>query len=101
MTYSKVVEVDEIGVGQGTLIERGGTTIAVFNAGGGRFYATSPTCPHEDRPRRQTRQEISRSASARPAQTARAQPRTSRQGVRAQREIHRRGRARREVDFHR
>ena len=50
MPYTKVAEVDEIGVGQGTLIERGGTTIAVFNAGGGRFYATSPTCPHEDGP---------------------------------------------------
>jgi len=37
MPYTKVAEVDEIGVGQGTLIERGGMTIAVFNAGGGRF----------------------------------------------------------------
>lgn len=50
MPYVKVVEVDEIGVGQGTLIERDGVTIAVFNAGGGRFHATSPTCPHEDGP---------------------------------------------------
>ncbi len=50
MPYVKVAEVDEIGVGQGTLIERGGMTIAVFNAGGGCFYATSPSCPHEDGP---------------------------------------------------
>jgi nitrite reductase/ring-hydroxylating ferredoxin subunit len=50
MPYTKVAEVDEIGVGQGTLIERGGMTIAVFNAGGGRFYATGPICPHEDGP---------------------------------------------------
>ena len=37
MPYVKIAEVDEIAVGQGTLIERGGVTIAVFNAGGGRF----------------------------------------------------------------
>ena len=50
MSYVKVAEVDEIGVGQGTLIERDGVTIAVFNAGDGQFYATSPSCPHEDGP---------------------------------------------------
>jgi nitrite reductase/ring-hydroxylating ferredoxin subunit len=50
MPYTKIADIDEIAVGQGTLIERGGMTIAVFNAGGGRFYATSPTCPHEDGP---------------------------------------------------
>lgn len=48
MPYVKVAEVDEIAVGQGTLIERDGLAIAVFNGGGGQFYATSPTCPHED-----------------------------------------------------
>jgi nitrite reductase (NADH) small subunit len=50
MSYVKVAEIDEIAVGQGMLIERGGVAIAVFNAGGGQFYATSPTCPHEDGP---------------------------------------------------
>ena len=44
MPYVKVAEVDEIAVGQGTLIEHEGLTI------GGQFYATSPTCPHEDGP---------------------------------------------------
>jgi len=50
MPYIKVAEVDEIAVGQGTLIERAGVAIAVFNAGAGQFYATSPTCPNEDGP---------------------------------------------------
>ena len=50
MAYVKVAEVADIGVGQGTLIERDGLTVAVFNAGDGRFFACSPTCPHEDGP---------------------------------------------------
>ena len=38
MPYVKIAEVDEIAVGQGALIERGGLTIAVFNAGGGPWH---------------------------------------------------------------
>ncbi|MGH7276633.1 MAG: Rieske (2Fe-2S) protein [Candidatus Rokuibacteriota bacterium] len=50
MPFVKIADVDEIAPGQGTLIERDGLALAVFNAGGGRFYAVSPVCPHEDGP---------------------------------------------------
>ena len=50
MAFVRVAAVEEIAVGQGTLVEHGGLTIALFNAGGGRFVACSPTCPHEDGP---------------------------------------------------
>ena len=32
------------------LVDVNGVTLALFNAGGGRFHATSPLCPHEDGP---------------------------------------------------
>jgi len=38
MAFVKIAEVEDIGVGQGTLIEHDGLTVAVFNAGGGRFF---------------------------------------------------------------
>ena len=50
MPFVKVAEVGDLSVGQGTLIERDGTALAVFNAGGGRLFATSPRCPHEEGP---------------------------------------------------
>ena len=50
MPFVAVARADEIPVGHGTFIERDGLPVAVFNAGGGRFYATGPTCPHEDGP---------------------------------------------------
>jgi nitrite reductase/ring-hydroxylating ferredoxin subunit len=50
MAFVGVVRVDEIPVGHGVLVERDGLPLAVFNAGGGRFHATGPTCPHEDGP---------------------------------------------------
>ena len=50
MAYVRVAAVEDIAAGQGTLVEHGGLTIVLFNAGGGRFVATSPTCPHEDGP---------------------------------------------------
>jgi len=50
MAFVKVAEVGEIDAGQGALIERDGRTIALFNAGGGRYVACSSTCPHEDGP---------------------------------------------------
>ena len=50
MAFMPVAAVDEIPVGQGTFVEREGVALAVFNAGGGRFYACSAVCPHEDGP---------------------------------------------------
>src|SRR5881628_2136541 len=50
MAFVRVAAVADIGEGQGTLVEHGGLTIALFNAGSGRFVACSPTCPHEDGP---------------------------------------------------
>jgi nitrite reductase (NADH) small subunit len=50
MPFVRIAAVDEIAPGTGTLIERDGLGLAVFNAGGGRFYAVSPRCPHEDGP---------------------------------------------------
>jgi nitrite reductase/ring-hydroxylating ferredoxin subunit len=50
MAFVKVAAVGDVGVGEGTLVEHGGVTIALFNAGGGRYVACSPTCPHEDGP---------------------------------------------------
>ena len=50
MAFVPVARADEIVVGHGAFIERDGLPVAVFNAGGGHFYATGPTCPHEDGP---------------------------------------------------
>lgn len=50
MAYVKVAEVADVGVGQAMLVEHGSVAIVLFNAGGGRFVACSPTCPHEDGP---------------------------------------------------
>jgi nitrite reductase/ring-hydroxylating ferredoxin subunit len=50
MAFVAVARADEVPVGHGAFVERGGLALAVFNAGGGRFYATGPTCPHEDGP---------------------------------------------------
>jgi nitrite reductase/ring-hydroxylating ferredoxin subunit len=50
MAFVRVASTGEIPVGQGTLVEINGVTLALFNAGGGRFHATSPLCPHEDGP---------------------------------------------------
>jgi nitrite reductase (NADH) small subunit len=51
MTFVKVIEdAAAIAVGQGTLVESDGVTVAVFNAGSGRFYACGAICPHEDGP---------------------------------------------------
>lgn len=49
MGFVRVAEVGEIPDGHGALFDTGGLTVAVFNAGG-RFFATSPLCPHEDGP---------------------------------------------------
>lgn len=50
MPFVKIAETTDVPVGYGMLIERDGQTLAVFNAGGGRFHVTSPTCPHEGGP---------------------------------------------------
>ncbi len=50
MAFVPVARAAEIPAGRGVLVERAGRACAVFNAGGGRFYACSPTCPHEDGP---------------------------------------------------
>ena len=50
MPFVKVVAAETIPVGQGTLVEGRGVSVAVFNGGGGRFYACGPICPHESGP---------------------------------------------------
>jgi nitrite reductase (NADH) small subunit len=50
MAFQKVANVSDIPVGQGSLVEAAGLTVAIFNLGEGRFSATSPVCPHEDGP---------------------------------------------------
>ena len=50
MAFVAVARAEEIPVGHSALVERDGLPLAIFNAGGGRFYATGPTCPHEDGP---------------------------------------------------
>ena len=50
MPFVTVANVADVAPGKGTLIEQDGVSLAVFNAGGGRFCAVSPVCPHEDGP---------------------------------------------------
>jgi nitrite reductase (NADH) small subunit len=50
MAFTRVARAAEIEPGHGTLVEKDGVVIAVFNAGAGRFYACGAICPHEDGP---------------------------------------------------
>lgn len=50
MAFVRVASTDEIEAGHGRLIEHGGVTLVIFNAGGGRFHACGAVCPHEDGP---------------------------------------------------
>jgi nitrite reductase/ring-hydroxylating ferredoxin subunit len=50
MAFVRAASVGDIPVGHGALVDVKGVTIALFNAGGNQFHATSPLCPHEDGP---------------------------------------------------
>jgi nitrite reductase (NADH) small subunit len=50
MAFVPVVAAAEIPLGHGRMVDKDGLALAVFNAGGGRFYACGATCPHEDGP---------------------------------------------------
>ena len=50
MAFTRVARVADVPDGQGRLVEADGVTLALFNAGDGRYHATSPLCPHEDGP---------------------------------------------------
>jgi nitrite reductase/ring-hydroxylating ferredoxin subunit len=50
MAFVKVANAADIPEGQGAFVEIQGLGLAVFNAGAGRFHATSSLCPHEDGP---------------------------------------------------
>lgn len=43
----RVAAVGEIAVGSGKTVEVGDLLLAVYNAGDGRYYASSAICPHE------------------------------------------------------
>lgn len=50
MAFVPVAEAGAIAAGHGAVVEHGDLALAVFNGGGGRFYACSAVCPHEDGP---------------------------------------------------
>lgn len=50
MPFVRVARATEIPVGKGRFVDNGAASVAVFNAGRGRFYAVSALCPHEDGP---------------------------------------------------
>ncbi len=50
MPFVRLAAAADIAPGKGAVIERDGLSVAVFNAGGGRFFAVSPVCPHEEGP---------------------------------------------------
>ncbi|HET9491283.1 MAG TPA: nitrite reductase (NAD(P)H) small subunit [Methylomirabilota bacterium] len=50
MAFVSVATPDEIPIGHGLLVERNDRTVAIFNAGAGRFFACAASCPHEDGP---------------------------------------------------
>jgi len=50
MPFVPLARVDQIAAGHGAFFEHDGFGVALFNAGGGRFHAIGPTCPHEDGP---------------------------------------------------
>ena len=50
MPFVPVAKAADIAAGHGMYVEHDGLPLAVFNGGDGHFYATGPTCPHEDGP---------------------------------------------------
>jgi nitrite reductase/ring-hydroxylating ferredoxin subunit len=50
MAFVPMARAADVPVGHGMLVEHDGRSVAVFNAGGGRFYACGAVCPHEDGP---------------------------------------------------
>jgi len=50
MAFVPVAKAADIPVGKAAYVETAGVALAVFNLGGGRFRAVTPTCPHEDGP---------------------------------------------------
>lgn len=46
----RVATVDEVPTGQGKVVDVNGVEIAIFNAGGGTFFACGTICPHENGP---------------------------------------------------
>ena len=50
MTVIRVTDAADIPRGQGRYVEANGLGFALFNAGGGRYYACGDLCPHEDGP---------------------------------------------------
>jgi len=50
MAFVPVARGADIPSGKGQLVEAGRFTLAVFHGGGGRFYAVSALCPHEEGP---------------------------------------------------
>jgi nitrite reductase/ring-hydroxylating ferredoxin subunit len=50
MPFVRVARATDIPVGKAHFVDGGSIPIAVFNAGGGRFYGVSALCPHEDGP---------------------------------------------------
>ncbi len=50
MAFTRIARAGDIPQGHGLLVEKNGVTVAIFNAGDGRFYACGAICPHEDGP---------------------------------------------------
>jgi nitrite reductase/ring-hydroxylating ferredoxin subunit len=50
MPFQRVAGAADLPVGQGLSVEVNGVSIALFNAGSGRFHACGGVCPHEDGP---------------------------------------------------
>jgi len=48
--FVRVATTDEIPPGRGKVVEVEGREVAIFNAGGGRFFASGTVCPHEGGP---------------------------------------------------
>lgn len=50
MPFVSLLKAVDVPVGAGAFAEARGVPVAVFNAGGGCFYACGALCPHEDGP---------------------------------------------------